>query len=336
MLGKRVSKTVFLVALFWFWLLGITQAAGLFPVLGSERAGTTSLTFLKIGVGARTEGLAGAFVAVADDPSSLYWNPAGMVRMQRRSGVLFNFVQWPASLQYSYFGWVHSLDESQAVGFFAAALTLPDFEETTETQPHGTGRYVPYGDWLFGASYARALTQRFSAGITLKYARETLDDLVMPAYLADVGTLYYTGLGDVRLGASLQNFGPNTRPGGSYSTSSGSAAYEEYPPPTLFRLGAAGSAFRTDQHSLLLAIALEHPVDNAENLAVGAEYYFRDIITLRGGRKINRGEETWAAGAGVRIPYRGFLICLDYAYTDFGRLDLAQRYASELLYGSKK
>lgn len=331
------NKGIFFILIVGLYLqTNPAHATALFPILGSERAGTTSMTFLKIGVGARAEGLAGGFVAVADDPSCLYWNPAGMVRMRGRSGVLFNFVQWPAEVQYSYLGWVHSLDENSSIGLFAAALSLPDFEETTVTKPHGTGRYVPYGDILVGASYSRAFTRRFSAGITLKYARETLDDLRMPAYLGDIGTLYYTGLGDLRLAASLQHFGPNMRPGGTYQTDTGSSHYEEFPPPTLFRLGVAGSAFQTPEHRLLLAAALEHPVDNAESLAFGVEYIFRDIIALRGGRKVNRGEETWTAGIGIRIPYRGFTIELDYAYTNFGRLDLAQRYSSQLFYGGQR
>ncbi|MCX6639903.1 MAG: PorV/PorQ family protein [bacterium] len=311
------------------------QATGLFPVLGDERAGTTSMTFLKIGVGARAEGLAGAFAPIADDPSCLYWNPAGMVRMRGKSGAIFNFVQWPASLQYSFLGWVHSIDQNSSVGLFAASLSLPEFEETTVTQPHGTGRYVNYGDLLIGASYARSLTDRFSVGLTFKYARETLDDLHMPAYLGDIGTLYFTGLGDIRLGASLQHFGPNLRPGGTYESSSSSGKYQEYPPPTLFRLGAAGSVINTPLHNLIVAVALEHPVDNSENLAFGAEYTYRNIIALRGGRKINRGEESWTAGLGIRIPYRGWQIEFDYAFTDFGRLDLAQRYTSQLFYGGK-
>jgi hypothetical protein len=319
-----------------FVMIRPASSQGLFPVLGAERAGTASMTFLKIGVGARAEGMAGAFVAVADDPSCLYWNPAGLVRMRWKSGALFNFLQWPAQVQYSYLGWVHDLGHNQAIGFFAAALTLPKFEETTETAPHGTGRYVSYDDWLFGASYARALTQRFSAGVTLKYARETLDDLAMHAYLADVGTLYYTGLKDVRLAASLQHFGPNMRPSGTYATATGSSKYADYPPPTLFRLGVAGSAFRTPQHGLLLALALEHPIDNAENLSLGAEYTFRDMVALRAGRHLNRGEETWTAGLGVRFPFAGMNIELDYAYTSFGVLDLAQRFSSQLLYDGKR
>lgn len=37
---------------------------------------------LGLGVGARAIGLGGAFSAVADDGSALFWNPAGMARMK--------------------------------------------------------------------------------------------------------------------------------------------------------------------------------------------------------------------------------------------------------------
>ena len=42
---------------------------------GDQRVGTSSGTFLGIGVGARAVGLGGSFVAVANDPSAIYWNP---------------------------------------------------------------------------------------------------------------------------------------------------------------------------------------------------------------------------------------------------------------------
>src|SRR5882672_2774589 len=46
--------------------------------------GTTSADILKIGVGARAIGMGEAYVAQADDVSSLYWNPAGLALMQER------------------------------------------------------------------------------------------------------------------------------------------------------------------------------------------------------------------------------------------------------------
>jgi threonine dehydratase len=63
--------------------------AGLLVACGSahaaeifEKVGTFDGQFLKIGVGARAEGMGGAFVAVADDPSAVFWNPAGIARLE--------------------------------------------------------------------------------------------------------------------------------------------------------------------------------------------------------------------------------------------------------------
>ncbi|RMD93377.1 MAG: hypothetical protein D6813_04180, partial [Calditrichaeota bacterium] len=50
--------------------------AQLIPILGSQRAGTAMAQFLKIGVGGRAVGMGESFVAIANDASALYWNPA--------------------------------------------------------------------------------------------------------------------------------------------------------------------------------------------------------------------------------------------------------------------
>ncbi len=67
------------VILIIFLLTGIFETrAQLFPVLGGQRAGISTAQFLKIGVGGRASALGDAFVAIANDASALYWNPAGL------------------------------------------------------------------------------------------------------------------------------------------------------------------------------------------------------------------------------------------------------------------
>jgi len=55
----------------------VTGAAEIF-----DKVGTFDGQFLKIAVGARAEGMGGAFVAVADDPSAVFWNAAGVARVE--------------------------------------------------------------------------------------------------------------------------------------------------------------------------------------------------------------------------------------------------------------
>ena len=45
---------------------------------GVNKTGTTSAKFLSIGVGSNAVGMGGAYTAVADDATAMYWNPAGL------------------------------------------------------------------------------------------------------------------------------------------------------------------------------------------------------------------------------------------------------------------
>jgi hypothetical protein len=48
----------------------------------------TGLAFLEIGGGARATGMGEAFTAVIDDPTSLFWNPAGSASLTSRQAHL--------------------------------------------------------------------------------------------------------------------------------------------------------------------------------------------------------------------------------------------------------
>ena len=69
----------------------------LFPVLGGQRAGISTAQFLKIGVGGRASAMGDAFVAVANDVSALYWNPAGLTQFQDNQ-IIFSHNEWVVDL----------------------------------------------------------------------------------------------------------------------------------------------------------------------------------------------------------------------------------------------
>lgn len=48
-----------------------------------SKAGTTAAEFLKIGVGPRATGMGSAYVAVSDDATAMYWNPAGIAGIEK-------------------------------------------------------------------------------------------------------------------------------------------------------------------------------------------------------------------------------------------------------------
>lgn len=305
--------------------------AQLIPVLGGQRSGTAMYQFLKIGVGGRAVGMGESFVAVANDASALYWNPAGIVQIGK-SEAIFSHINWPVDVKHEFFGYVHKLGDINSLGISVSALHTDEFEETTEFQPTGTGRYVSFGDIAVGLSFARKMTDRFSVGLTVKYIDETLAELHARNVLLDFGTYYWTGFGSSRFAVSVVNFGTNIKPGGTVVTRDGTSIdqFQDFSPPTIFRVGFATELLENEVSKLTSSIQLNHPNDNSENFNIGLEYYWRNTLALRGGYRANVEEESFTFGAGILMPVNLFDLSADVSYTEFGRLGNATRLSMRL------
>lgn len=300
---------------------------------GEERAGTTVLQFLKIGVGARAEGMAQAYVGVADDASALYWNPAGLNLLERNQ-MSFHHLEWPAEITYDYFGYVHNLSPTLKLGLAYAQLATDEMPVTTEEYPDGNGNTFLFMDQAVQGTVSLRLTNQFAVGASVKYIREDIDDVTMSGMLLDLGTHYRTGWRDLSVAVALVNFSGQFRPDGSYTATNEDGArrrdWDDFPAPTVFRLGSALTVWEVPDHGLLASLQVNHPVDNLETYSFGMEYDWRDTAFIRGGWKFNGGEESWATGLGLNFRYRGVGVRLDFSYSDFGLLGDSQRISTQV------
>ena len=107
-----------------------------------RKVGTAGAQFLKIGTGARAVGMGEAFVAVADDASAIWWNPAGVARitMSGESHLTLNHSTWPAQISHEFFGYAftyRSLPGAYALS--STVLQMDPIPVRTEFSPQGTG-----------------------------------------------------------------------------------------------------------------------------------------------------------------------------------------------------
>ena len=298
--------------------------------LGGQRAGTSSGAFLKIGVGARAVALGESFVAVANDPSTIYWNPAGLASLQRQE-VMISHIDWPAEIHYEHAAWV--VPSRRFGGSFAVQLGVlaTELDETTELNPFGTGRTFLYSDVVMGVAYARRWTDKLLVGFGLKYVREDLgSDVGGPvtnAALMDMGSIYYLGYGSVRIATSLTNFGPELTPGGNFNSpvSGEVRKYDGFDPPILFRYGLAFEPIENANQRLTTAIEIAQPADNAQRVKLGLEWTWQRRLALRTGYDFNADELKYAAGAGLYLQVGQRQGTLDYAFTDGGDLGAINR-----------
>ena len=327
---KRILQVItFAVVL--FTLPGSIATAQLVPNLGGQRAGISAFQFLKLGVGGRGSAMGESFVAVANDVSALYWNPAGLVQFEEDQAMA-SHTEYVVDIKHDFFGIVYHISEQDAIGASFSSLHMDDMEITTETQPFGTGRFFSFGDIAVGLTYSKKMTDQFSFGATVRYVEETLDVLKMRSVMVDLGTFYWTGLGSTRFAVVISNFGSDVSPKGTATTFNGTqeTEFQSFSVPTVFKLGVAFEPFETEEQRLTTSLQLNHPNDNSEHVRVGLEYSWQNMFFLRGGIKRTIGqrlfagdatsEEDFGLGAGVRVPVGFSNVNADYAYVSFNRL----------------
>lgn len=175
-------------------------------------AGVRAAEFLEIPVGARGIGMGSAYSAVADDITSIWWNPAGLGFLQNKE-VLVNVVDYTMDLTYSYAAAaVPTMDGRLVVGGFFGYLDVPEMQITTVGSPQGTGQTFTAYDFQMGGSVAYTLSDRFVAGLNMKYIHQDMfANVAGNAFAVDAGAIYHTEFLDreIRFAFAIQNLGSN-------------------------------------------------------------------------------------------------------------------------------
>lgn len=333
MKSMRLLSSALCFLLAGILLLHVDRAeAQLFPNLGGQRVGISAFQFLKLGGGARGVALGESFVALANDASAVYWNPAGMTQFSENQ-IIFAHTEYVVDLKHEFAAGVYHLSPSDAVGASVTELRTQDMLVTTETDPYGkAGQYFSYRDFAFAVSYGRKMTDQFSFGLTGRYVNETLGLLKMNGIMVDMGTYYWTGLGSSRFAVVISNFGPDVAPSGTVTSSNGTTTdnFQPFAPPTQFKVGFAMEPYETEGSKLTTSAELQHPNDNAENFRIGAEYQWQQWLWLRGGVKRTIGESLfgkdqttandYSLGFGVAAPLGTAKIRFDYAFANYNLL----------------
>ncbi|MBN1351481.1 PorV/PorQ family protein [candidate division KSB1 bacterium] len=317
-----------------------------------SKVGTSAAQFLKIGIGARAMGMGETFVAVANDVSALYWNPAGLTNLSDIS-LIVSRSEWFAGINHDFAGLALPWGRNSVIGISAVALNVPEQEVTTIDQPDGTGIYYDVGDIAIGLSYARGLTDRFSTGITAKFIQQNAYNETANTFALDIGTTLRTGYRGLVIAMCMSNFGGRLQLdgrdliiladidknlAGNYNADA-RLKTESYPLPLNFRVGLAldivgghDAFFPMAKNRFTLAIDGNHPNDNTERVNIGCEYTWNETIFARGGYKINYDVEKWAFGAGLKFGVARQIMSLDYAMVDFGDLGKVSRFSVELAF----
>lgn len=277
----------------------------------NDKAGTTGFSFLKLGVGAKAVAMGGAFTAVADDPSTIYYNPAGTFFLPRRQ-VLAGYHNYVLDIQSGFLAHTRPIIDKLGGGAFIDYLNFGDF---TRTDINGipSGEFSG-GDFLIGVNASMLVNPGLAVGLNVKYMHESADGYGADAVAADIGILYRLPDSLTTVGLSAYNLG---------GVVSGFTDHKDKLP-----LGVrAGAAHSLRELPLVVALDGVLPNDNDPYVNVGAEFYKFEPLYLRAGYslfgenfKTGSSSDGWGGfSAGFGLDIRDYHISYAFMpYLDLG------------------
>lgn len=298
---------------------GIIAHGQVLPNYGGERAGLSTLSFLKNDLSPRSVGIGGSSLSLDGDAYSALSNPAALTHL-KGTGYALSHLFLGAGVNQSYAAGMFPLKDKVSVFSVSLnALNSGEMEERTEFQPMGTGRKVSVSNIAVGATYSRQLSALFSAGVSLKYIYEGLAGYTNHNATVDLAFLYETDFKDLQFAVMIQNFGGNSSLSNSgqqipvvFNRETG-IGLDANTVPTVFKMGASMKPYKTDEQSLLVTLQLNHPNDNAENYRVGMEYEWMEIIYARAGYKLSVKHQSLPTfGFSYRTRLGGWPLYVDY------------------------
>lgn len=307
------------------FVVAIISANGQYK-LYAQQLSALSGSFVDIGAGSRSASLGNAFVGLADDPSSLFTNPAGMSFFGTPSVMAMTTNQF-GLVNSHYFSAIYPLSSSKKMSVGLGAISSGDdlMQETTFQAAYSfmlidklslgaavKARFTSFGNnKMNGSDYEGLFTQtEIYTGLLNQVHGNG------KGFAIDFGVLYEPN-DKIRFGVSLRDpiapFNWQSEVRNPEGSSRGD--YNEGLPMALH----AGGSYRVNKNFLVTSEyqpALESSQDAA--LRGGIESTILDIISIRAGTEQwanNEDDEKYMLGFGIKTPkISGYRIQVDYTY----------------------
>jgi len=284
-------------------------------------------SFLRYNSSARAAGMGGAFEAVNNDPSSIFFNPAGIFTVEDKH-FSATYLKHALDINSGYALYVKHFED---VGSFSASAVYSNYGSFDASDNLGNV-YSTFGanDLALAISYGNELDTNLYWGAAIKYIYSNIDVYASSAIALDVGLLYNLSDGRTSFAASILNAG--------FQLSSYNGETESV--PLDIRLGAnhrlVGLPLLASFSFHHLADATDNFFDKFLNFSIGGEIYFGKNVNVRIGYdnyirqyaapKNDKGMSGFSGGIGIITKYFNF----DYALSQVGSGNLLNRFTITL------
>jgi len=292
------------------------------------KAGSTSCQILELSPGVRPSGMGGAYVAVSDDMSAIYSNPAGLAWLNtiQISGGSHQLFQ---GIKHYYSGITYPLDDIYAanikdLGTIGASYSQLDMGRIQGMDSGGNETYIFIPrDQLFTISYAKTFGERLSIGCNTNYVLQRVAGYKLNVFAFDIGTLWQTPVDGLNIGLVAKNIGGKT-----------GFARNRHELPLTFKVGVA---YRVPGDALILATDFDKPIFGYSSIKIGTEYWIKRILAIRLGYDSQHDLGNGITyGIGIKVEKLDFFFMpveeldIDYAYISSGNLGDNHRFSLTL------
>jgi len=255
---------------------------------------------LTIPVGARGTALAGAGVANVNGLDAIFWNPPWLGNSSTTSEALFSHTNYIADIGVDYFAAGANLQGIGSIAFSLKSLSFGDIPVTTEISPEGTGETYSPRYTTMGLTYSRALTDRVSAGVTVKLVLRPSSEPRRPALHSMPASNILLGLSRVARASLWHSFEkPRTdhavrrHRSGTDSHSAGCISQRDGPRheiyvagvelPSTLEMALSYDIHLGDVNRVTLMTLFRNNNYSEDEYAGALEYCYDETISLRGG-----------------------------------------------------
>jgi hypothetical protein len=305
--------------------------AALVPVAGGQaQTGIAKYAgeFISTGVGARALAMGGAFVALANDVTAGYWNPAGLSRINYPEFILMHDSEFGSLVNHDYGAVAIPVGTSTSLGLSIIRVGVDDIADTRNAGVDANGNltydptqftrvdpgrvtYFNAADWALYFTYSHRQNETFSYGANVKLIRRDLAEYSAMGIGFDIGFLYCP-FENLSFGANLQDI--------TTTLVAWNTGRNDLISPTV----KIGSAYFIDLLGGRIAPATDFDIrfENRRSASEahigpvsfdfhgGLEYAFRNLIALRAGYS---DVKQLTLGAGVHLPK----LNIDYSFARF-------------------
>ncbi len=285
-------------------------------------------SFLRYVNGARSAGLAGAFVSVVNDPTAMYYNPATISTVEEKK---FSATFLKHVLDVNSGNSLYIFDYKDW-GTFGASVGFTNYGSFEYANASGNldGNTFSANDLLFSASYSNELDSNLYYGVSLKFIYTGIEEASSTALALDAGILYKLPDGRSNIGVSVLHAGTQLSKIGNESASL----------PLDIRIGAN---HRLRGLPLLMNFSFHHLADETDSFfdkfksfSIGGELYVGKYIQVRLGydnqvrtftsATTDKGFTGFSGGLGVKTNDFNF----DYGYSKYGASASLHRFSISL------